>query len=242
MSEPVSYRQSLPLEPLAILSRAAAMGRTLVGVRSAGALLERIGVFDGITEESGWIVAHGAAHETRIDPSTIAAIVADRSETPHDTILAYVDFLDSEGRSIVKVTALDGIEHFDAALEGLPRSPLAYVPPLERSAVAVDPSDIGAVPIAAAVDAGAVVTLSLSRPGLFQSWTGKIARIHFGHNYINVLQEDVHLHLRGQQVSRWEVTTRDGRSSFAAIGPEGEPFGLSVEGDAAVFAAIAEAA
>ena len=236
MSEPVSYRQSLPLEPLAILRRAAAMGRTLVGVRSGGALLERIGLFDGLEEADGWIVATGAAQVTRIDPSRIVAIVADRSETPHDSVLAYVDFLDADGNSVVKVTGLDGIDRFDAALDGLARAPLAYVPPLPRSAVPVDAADIGAVPLKPVIASGEAVTLTLTRPGAFQSWTGKIASVHFGHNYINIIQPEVHLHLRGRDVANWTIETEDGRSRWTAIGADGAPTGLVVEGPEAAFA------
>lgn len=238
MTDRISFRHSLPFEPLAILERAAAMGRTLVGVRSAGALLERIGVFEGLRKEAGWIVAEDARHVTRIELGRIAAIVTDRSETPHDTILAYVDMLDSDGQSLLKVTALDGIEKLDAALEGLPRSPLGYVPPLERSAVPVDPDDAGVLPLRAAQESGLPVTLSLARPGAFQSRTGPLSRIVIGHNYINVLEEDLHLHLRGRQVSGWQSETASGKTRWSAIGMDGEPYGLTVEGEAAAFAAL----
>ncbi len=236
MTEPVSYRQSLPLEPLAILSRAAAMGRTLVGVRWAGALLERIGVFEGIHAEGGQLVAHGPSHMTRLDPAAIVAIVADRSETPHDTVLAYVDFLGADGNSIIKVTAMDGIEHFDAALVGIPRSPLPYQSPIERSSIPVDPSDPGALPFKAAAASGETITLSLTRPGAFQSWTGPITRLHFGHNYINILQDMVHLHLRGQQIASWQVERSNGRALWSSVGTDGAAFGLRIEGPEAAFA------
>lgn len=236
MSEPVSYRQSLPLEPLAILERVHLMGRALVGMRVGGALLERIGVLDGIVEEDGMIVSHGALHETHIDPSAIVSIVADRSETPHDTVLTYIDFLDDNGDSIVKVTALDGPDGLNTTLEGFARAPLPYQAPLERSVVAVEPSDIGAIPLVAAKDNEAEVTLAVTRPGGFQSWTGKIAKIHFGHNYINIIQPEVHLHLRGQVVGRWAVESIGDKVVLTALDPDGEPIGLVVSGDEMAFA------
>ncbi|MCX5496967.1 hypothetical protein OSH11_19845 [Kaistia dalseonensis] len=236
MTEPVSYRQSLPLEPLAILQRAVLMGRALVGVRAGGALLERIGILDGIVEENGLIVSHGARHETRIDPKAIVAIVADRSETPHDTVLTYIDFLDRNGDSVIKVTALDGPEGLDATLEGFARAPLPYQPPLERSAVAVEPSDIGAVPLLAAKANGDAVTLAVTRAGSFQSWTGVIEKVHFGHNYINIIQPEVHLHLRGQVIGSWDTEVEGDRLVLTALDPADAPIGLTVSGDAMAFA------
>ena len=236
MPETMSYRQSLPLQPLDILRRAAAMGRTLVGVRHGGALLERIGQFDGVRDDGGWMVAEDAAHVTRIHLGRVAASVADRSETPHDTILAYVDLLDGEGRSLLKITALEGLDKLDAALDGLPRAPLPYVPPVERSAVPVDDADPGAAPLRAAQASGLPVTLSLTRPGAFQSRTGPITRVLIGHNYINVLEEDLHLHLRGDQVMRWDVERRGAGVRWNAVGVDGEPYGLAIEGEEAAFA------
>jgi putative heme degradation protein len=239
MTEPVSYREALPLQPLAILQRAHLMGRALVGMRVGGTLLERIGVFDGVAEENGLIVAHGALHETRIDPKTIVSIVTDRSETPHDTILTYIDFLDAKGDSILKVTALDGPAGLMATLEGFARSPLPYVAPLERSTVAVDSADTGAIPLLAAHASQQDVTLAVTRDGGFQSWTGKIAKIHFGHNYINIIQPEVHLHLRGRAVAEWTEQVVDGRVTYTALEASSQPIGLTVSGAVEAFAPVA---
>ena len=129
----------------------------------------------------------------------------------------------------------------DAALDGFARSPLSYAPPLPRSSVAVDAEDPGALPLRAAAESGLPVTLSLTRPGAFLSRRGPITRLHFGHNYINVLEEDVHLHLRGRQVSGWQTTTEGGQSRWQAIDTNGEPYGLVVEGAAEAFAALQSA-
>lgn len=242
MTEPTSYRQSLPLAPLDILARAAAMGRSLVGIRAPGVLLERIGIFDGVALKDGRIVAANASGRTAIDPATITAIVADRSETPHDTVLFYVDFLDAAGASVIKVTALEGPERFDAALEGLPRAPLPYVPPLPRATVAVDPQDIGGAPLVAASASGAAVTLAVSRPGAEQAWTGPLDAIRFGHSYVNVIQADVHLHLAAGGVSSWRRAEDGGRVTLTALDADGQPIGLTVAGPAEVFDAMARAA
>ncbi|MBZ9937531.1 hypothetical protein LB518_14605 [Mesorhizobium sp. BR1-1-16] len=237
---PISHRQSLPLEPFEILSRARAMGRTLVGVRAPGALLERIGIFDGLRLEDGLLVAENAAARTVIDPSVIAAIVADVSETPHDTVLTYVDFLDADGVSVIKVTALEGPEKFDAALEGLARAPLPYVPPLPRTTVPVDAADIGGVPLVAASASAASVTLSVRRSGAEQSWTGPLEAIKFGHSYVNVIQADVHLHLAARAVAAWNRGVAGETVTFSATDGAGQPIGLTVSGPRNAFEAMAE--
>ncbi len=242
MTEPTSYRQSLPLEPLAILTRAAAMGRTLVGVRAPGALLERIGRFDGVVLQDGLITAREGDRRTVIDPAIIASVVADISETPHDTVLHYVDFLDADGASVIKVTAMDGPEPFDAALAGLPRAPLPYVPPLPRTTIAVDRSDAGGVPLLAASASGLPVTLSVRRPGAEQSWTGLIEKVTFGHSYVNVIQADMHLHLAAGCVATWDRTEAGETVIFSAADDAGGRIGLVVGGPRQAFAALAETA
>lgn len=237
---PISRRQSLPLEPFEILARASAMGRTLVGVRAPGALLERIGIFEGLKHEAGLIVAETASARTVIDPSAIASIVADVSETPHDTVLTYVDFLDAEGVSVIKVTALEGPEKFDAALAGLARSPLPYVPPLPRTTIPVDSGDIGGVPLVAASASRAAVTLAVRRPGAEQSWTGPLEAIKFGHSYVNVIQADVHLHLAARAVAVWNRAPNGDEIALSAADEAGRPIGLTVSGPRHAFEAVAE--
>ncbi len=242
MNNPISRRQSLPLEPLALLQRAAAMGRTLVGVRAPGALLERIGRFDGVALDGGLIVAAHENGRTVIDPSVITAIVADVSETPHDTVLTYMDFLDANGVSVIKVTALDGPEAFDAALSGVPRAPLPYVPPLPRTTIPVDPADAGGVPLVAAHASGLTVTLNVRRPGAEQSWSGLIEKIVFGHSYVNIIQPDMHLHLAAAAVAAWDRSGSGDDVTLTAVDGAGAPIGLSVAGARQAFAALAETA
>ena len=98
---PASRRFALPLDPRGILLRASRMGRVLVGVRAPGALLERIGPLDPVAERAdGWLVSKNASGYTAIDPGAVASIVTDVSETPHDTLLTYVDFLAADGASV----------------------------------------------------------------------------------------------------------------------------------------------
>ncbi len=240
MTTPLSRRQSLPLEPLALLTRAAAMGRTLVGVRAPGALLERIGRFDGLEMDGDMIVAAHENGRTVIDPSAIAVIVADVSETPHDTVLTYMDFLDADGASVIKVTALEGPEAFDAALDGVPRAPLPYVPPLPRTTIAVDPADAGGVPLVAANASGLTVTLAVRRAGAEQSWTGLIEKIVFGHSYVNIIQADMHLHLAAGAVAAWDRSGNGNDVTLTAVDGAGAPIGLVVSGPRQAFAALAE--
>ncbi|SHF29631.1 Putative heme degradation protein [Kaistia soli DSM 19436] len=237
---PISHRQSLPLEPFDILARASAMGRTLVGVRAPGALLERIGVFDGVKLEGGLLVAENEKARTVIDPSVIASIVADVSETPHDTVLTYVDFLDADGVSVIKVTALEGPEKFNAALAAFARAPLPYVPPLPRTTVPVDSGDIGGVPLVAASASGAGVTLAVRRPGAEQSWTGALEAIKFGHSYVNVIQADVHLHLAARAVAAWNRAPMGDGIALSATDEAGQLIGLTVSGPRHAFEAVAE--
>ncbi|MCX5481562.1 hypothetical protein OSH08_21365 [Kaistia geumhonensis] len=236
-STPASRRFALPLDPRGILLRASRMGRVLVGVRAPGALLERIGPLDPVAERAdGWLVSENASGYTAIDPTAVASIVTDVSETPHDTLLTYVDFLDADGASIVKVTALDGPELLEAALEGLPRAPLPYVPPLPRTTIPVDQSDPGALPFHGAVASGEAVTLVAVRPGAEQSHTGVVEAVRLGHSYVNLIQSDMHLHLSAGAVAAWRRKAEGTRVTLAAEDAEGRSIGLTVSGPATAFA------
>lgn len=228
MTEPVSFRQALPLDPLGILQRAPSIGRALVGVRAAGALLERVGTLDPVIEEDGFAISRGDGRETRLQIGAVAAIVCDRSETPHDTILPYVDFLGRDGESLLKVTGLDGIGKFDEALAGLDRRPLPYLAPPDRPAIPVTSEDPGAKPLQAALASGAEVTLRAERAGISQSWSGAIRSLSFGHNYINVIQSDVHLHVRGKAIAEWRETAADDVQTWVAIAESGAALGLTL--------------
>lgn len=238
---PVSYRQQLPLDPLEILQRANGFGRSLIGVRAGGALLERVGTLNPAIEEDGAAVSRNDAAETRLDIAAVASIASDRSETPHDTILPYVEFLDADGETILKITGLEGIERFDAALAGIERSALPYLAPVERLPVPVTPEDIAAVPLARVKASGGTVTLTATRLGIRQSWTGQVVKLSFGHNYINVIQPEVHLHVRGRAISAWTEAREGGAVTLTAIGENGEPLGLTLATTAAALQPVAAA-
>ena len=135
MSEPASRRHALPLEPLAVLGRVTEIGNALIGIRAGGALLEGIGTVESVVEEAGDIVLRGPGRETRIAAAAITGIVTDQMAMK--TIMPFIEIFDVNGNALAKITALDGLERFDAAFQGIARTPLDAAPPAPRPA----PSD-----------------------------------------------------------------------------------------------------
>src|SRR5690606_41562817 len=132
MTESASTRHALPLEPLAVLGRVTDIGGALIGIRAGGALLEGIGTVESVTEEAGDIVLRGPGRETRIEAGAIGSIVTDQMAMA--TIMPFIEIFDASGNALAKITALDGLEGFDAALDGIRRTPLDAAPPAARPA------------------------------------------------------------------------------------------------------------
>ncbi|MGE4323871.1 MAG: hypothetical protein AB7E60_12700 [Sphingobium sp.] len=91
---------------------------------------------------------------------------------------------------------------------------------------ALDP----ALPILdAACRAGSPVEVQLAKPGASATWRGQIHALSASRDYVNVIQPDFHLHLRGGRIPRWEEERDAGGAPFyRAIDPQGEGMDLSI--------------
>jgi putative heme degradation protein len=233
-----SPREELPAGPLAVIARLPAMGKVMLTARRGGATHERIGDvteigIDGLVARLG-----GDCHAARIDAAVALKAVADRTGKMQDRALPRVDFETADGDIAFSVIALDGLEPFEAALEPLgagdPR-PERVKPAPNASEVGED--DPGAAPLAAAQASGREVTIELTAPGLVQSWRGVIASVKPAMGFINVMQPDFHLHLRGGAVARWRRVDAGGAVTLLAEDAAGAPTGLALHGSAAAFGA-----
>jgi putative heme degradation protein len=221
MTEPASHRHALPLEPLAVLGRVTGIGSALIGIRAGGALLEGIGTVESVTEEAGDIVLRGPGRETRIAVDAIAGIVTDQMAMA--TVMPFIELFDADGNALAKITALDGLERFDAALDGIARTPLDAAPPAPRPAPGDDAPADG--PLKAAEAAGKPVTLAARKAGISHAWTGTISGVSFGRGFLNVIQPDMHLHVRAGAIADWHEGPE---GTFSALDADGTAIGLTL--------------
>ncbi|MBN9334722.1 hypothetical protein, partial [Devosia sp.] len=208
--------------PASVIRQLPSMGELMITAKQNGATHERIGAIETVTEEDGWLVCAGAAHDSRIDPSVITSIIVDRTSVMQDKAYPRIDFRSGE-TVLFSVVGFAGIEPFDAALAGFgPGEALAEEPKeprAKRDDVGLD--DAGALPLQAALEQGNRVSIGFKRPGFEQNWTGIIESVKPAMGFINVMRSDFHLHLLGNTVSAWQ----DG----AALDRDGIPTGLSLQ-------------
>lgn len=226
--DPVFLRKTVHLDPVSVLDLLRAMGRTLIGVRAGGALLERIGVFEGAVEQDGLAVGRGAAHETSVEIAAVASVVSDRSPNASGKVSPNITLLDAAGEPILRVTALDGLEAFDAALAGVEESPIGPAMPKEKPETPASESDPGFIALRQIADAGAKATLEVARPGATQSWTGLITELRLGQNFVNIIQPEVHLHLRAGSVATWRREESGAEVLLHAVDAKGADVGLTI--------------
>jgi hypothetical protein len=216
-----SHRHALPLRPLDVLGRIPDMGAVQVGIRVGGALLEGIGPVLRVHEDRGEIVLHGPGSETRIAVSAIARIVCDQMVMAR--IMPFLELLDADGSALVKITALDGLEAFDAALDGIQRTALdAASPPARPAAGDVEPAS---GPLREAQAAGTPVTLAASKPGISHRWTGRFGNVSFERGFLNVIEPDMHLHVRAGGIADWR---EEPAGQFSALDKDGVAIGLTL--------------
>ncbi|WP_018185217.1 hypothetical protein [Kaistia granuli] len=221
MTDPVSHRQLLAHEPFAVLSRVPALGNLILGIRAGGALLEGLGAIDTVSLEDGFAVLKAPARETRFKLAAIAGIVTDQMVMA--SVMPFLELLDAEGNTIAKLTVLDGLERFDAALAGLERTPIEAAPPAARPGPGDEAAD---GPLKAAEAAGKPVTLQAVRPGARHRWTGTLTSVSHSHGFLNAMQPDMHLHVRAGAIARWR---EEPAGEFNALDAEGRPIGLTMQ-------------
>lgn len=225
-------RERLPVPAASVIRALPAIGKLMITAKRSGATHERIGTIETVTAEDGWLVCSGAEHDSRMDPSAIAAIIVDRTSIMGDQAYPRIDFLAADEECLFSVVGFGGLEPFDAALaqfgpgEALPEKPAE--PRGERPEV--DPEETGARPFNQARDSEAVVSIAFSRRGFSQKWTGKIEKVNPAMGFINVMRSDFHLHLKADTVSDWRHGNDGGTSIHEALDKSGQPTGLVVRG------------
>ncbi|MDB5536545.1 MAG: Hemin transport protein HmuS [Devosia sp.] len=226
-------REHLAVPPASVIRALPAIGKLMITAKRAGATHERIGSIEAVTIEDGWLVCSGAEHDSRIDASHIATVIVDRTSIMGDQAYPRIDFIDGAGEALFSVVGFGGLAPFDAGLvefgagEPLPEKPSE--PRGERPEV--DPADPGARPFNLAKDTSAAVSISFSRKGFWQNWTGQVEKVNPAMGFINVMRPDFHLHLRANTVADWRRTTTAGGVTIdEALDGAGEPTGLVVRG------------
>lgn len=212
------------------------MGKVMLTTRLNGATHERIGPVEEVVLQGGVVACRGAMHDSRIDPAAIASVVVDRTGRMRDMVLPRLDFRDAQGQVVFSIVGMEGLEAFDAGLSAIDAgTPLPEEEKPEREPATLGENDPGALPFEAAAKAAEPVRIEIDRPGLHQAWSGKVEAVKPGMGFINIMQPDFHLHLRGGAVASWSKERAGDEAVLRAIGPEGSPVGLSVRGPASAF-------
>ncbi|MGE0211777.1 MAG: hypothetical protein AB7S41_08795 [Parvibaculaceae bacterium] len=215
------------------------MGKVMLTTRLNGATHERIGPVAEVFLKDGIVACRGAMHDSRIDPAAIASVIVDRTGRMRDTVLPRLDFRDAEAQVVFSIVGMEGPEAFDTGLAAIGvGTPLPEEEKPEREPATLGENDPGALPFEAAARAAEAIRIEIDRPGLHQAWSGKVEAVKPGMGFINVMQPDFHLHLRGGAVASWKKEVAGDRTVLRAIGPNGMPIGLSVHGLASIFSGL----
>ncbi|MGB3830715.1 MAG: hypothetical protein WA975_02480 [Mesorhizobium sp.] len=232
-------RERLDVAPADLLARLPAMGRVMIGSENRGATHERIGRIEKVRVADGWAIFEGAEHDSCIELAAIASLVADRSSIMREKSYPRLELKQSDGRTIANITGFEGLEPFDAVLAAFPQGAALDVE--ERRAGGtderreLDEDDAGLRLLSAAARAGGHVRVEFSRPSFRQCWAGAMPAIKPAMGYVNIIQPDFHLHLKGGSVSGWRREEADGVIRFHALGLDGGETGLVVCGAACDF-------
>ena len=230
----VHDRERLTETPIDVLRRLPTMGRVMLTANHRGATHERMGVVEEVALAGGKAICRGAAHDSAIDLAAVEAVFVDRTGKMKDKVLPRLEFHDAEG-PLFSFVGLDGLEPFDAGLNGAAGTPVAPKTREQSEPATLDEGDPGGAPLHQACAAKAEVTIEFRRPGLTQSWTGVIEDVKPAMGFINVMRPDFHLHLRGGAVARWRRAETDGVVEMIAENAQSEPIGLIVRGAQSVF-------
>lgn len=229
-------RASLGSDAVAVLRCLPEMGSVMLTTRHGGATHERIGPVEAVSVEGDTVLCRGAAHDSRIAIAEIASVVVDRSGRMKDMVLPRLDFQDAGGAVLFSIIGMAGLEPFDTGLAPLGAgTPLPEPEKPAREPATLEEGDPGTLAFEAARAGGEPISITLTRPGVVQSWQGVVAAVKPGMGFINVMQPDFHLHLRGGSVAGWRRRDESDAIVLEAENAAGELIGLSVRGPAVVF-------
>ncbi|MBR0683658.1 hypothetical protein GXW74_24470 [Roseomonas eburnea] len=210
-----------PVQAAALLP---ALGRSMVTLNRAGATHERIGPVESATAEAGTLRIGGAAHESSLALDQVAQIVADRSGGMRGKVFPRIEFQAADGTALLTVIGMDGLEPFDAAVQGWAGAALEPRARPEAPAQAPDapPTDPGREALEALRASGGEVEIRIVAGPASQSWRGRIEEVKPAMGFANILRPDFHLHLRDGSVAGFRASGED----LEALDAEGAPSGL----------------
>lgn len=213
-----------------IIDIASEIGKVMLICQAEGVTHERIGQVESAQVDGGEIRVSGAAHDARIDPSAVASVVLDTTSVMGGKVYPRLDFLGSEGEMLFAILGMDGLDAFLPPVAGFARSaaperPARAPASSERPEVADD--DPGRAPLALAREQAAELRIIFERPGLRQSWRGRIEALKPAMGFLNVMTPDFHLHMRGGSVARW----REEAGRRIALDHEGRRTDLVLESE-----------
>ena len=229
-------REKLRCPPLPLLRCLPKMGRVMLAVKSDGITHERMGLVEDVTVLGSQVHCSGAAHDAQIEYTEIDGMIVDRTGRMRDQMLPRIDFLGRNGETLFSVTGLDGLEPFNAALRPLGAGePLAEEMRKPSPQTTVADGDAGGVPLTAASKHRSPIAIEFHRPAVWQRWHGVVQEAVAAMGFINVIQPDFHLHVRGGSVTHWGRKAAPPLVELAAAGADGSALGLVLVGDPAAF-------
>ncbi|MDH7794978.1 MULTISPECIES: hypothetical protein [unclassified Beijerinckia] len=241
MSELSPERAVLNASAKVILALLPQMGRIMLGTQAGGATHERLGEVETVAIEGETARLSGPCHNSQIDVSQIATVIADRTGRMRDRILPKLEMQDRNGKTLFSLHALDGPDLFDKALA--PFGPGTSVAPIERKpssspAQDVPADDLAAATFQAAHESGEPVTIEIRRAGLVQAWTGDVPAPKPAMGFVNVMSKDFHLHLMAGAVARWRKLGDAREVELHAETADGAASGLVLRGAPQAFARV----
>ncbi len=190
---------------------------------------ERIGMLETVSREGGWVAFGGAAHDARVRLDAIVSISLDRSRRIGEKAYPRIELNDAAGNEIACIVGFEGLEPFDKALGAVkvaaelePRVTRFNSMPETKEVASDDPARL---PFDEARLRGDPVVVEIALPDFMQRWTGRVPELKVSHGFINLMEPDFHLHLRGGCIAQW----RDiGTGRLEARGTDGADLGFSV--------------
>ena len=243
MNAAPNARETLAQEPAEILSVLPQMGRVMLIARSGGATHERIGAVEAVSVRGTVARVTGKAHDSLLDTSAIAHVVADRTGRMREKSLPRLECQNVAGETLCSAIALDGPELFEQALArfgtGEALAPVEDQAQGEWGGVTeVPPDDLGIATFAAIRDTGEAIAIELRKPGLVQAWRGLLPSPKLAMGFVNLMQDDFHFHLKAGAVARWRRGTGAGKVELHGEDSDGIAYGLVLVGTAAAFANV----
>lgn len=237
-NRPKHQRAQLDVNPAALLTRLPAIGRVMINAEHRGATHERIGQVEKVRIENGWMICEGAEHDSRIELAAIASIIVDRTSVMREKSYPRIELRDTNGETIANVTGFEGLEPFDAVLSAFPQGvelPIGERSPGGDARADLDENDPGLTPFRAAEGNSSRIEVTLSTLSFRQRWEGNMPAVKPAMGYVNIIQPDFHLHLKGGSVAGWRREDDGARACFLALADDGSETGLAVTGPAASF-------